>query len=162
MSILDSLGKLLNRDLTGRTWERNAVHPYFSNLIYFGSKKERDCYWEAGLSLPETPGICISVTMTGTPIGPTKQEEQFCRQQLADLDSLFERCREAFAVEFLEWAKRPLPANWREAFTLDGFQVPPSGDASATWDVCYFVEPAGHYFTAVFANGRVTNVIVDG
>ena len=38
MRILKSLAKLLTRDLTGKTWEREVNHPYFGRLVYFGSK----------------------------------------------------------------------------------------------------------------------------
>jgi hypothetical protein len=55
-----------------------------------------------------------------------------------------------------------MPADWREAFKLDGFQIPVNGDASSDWELCYFVEPAGHYFTAIFHRGQVKHVAVDG
>ena len=100
--------------------------------------------------------------MTGTAEGPTKAEEEFCKQAFEDLDLLFSRCRAAFEPEFLKWAKYPLPESWRRTFKLDGFQVPLEGRPSNTWELCYFVEPAHHYFTAVFENGKVSHVTVDG
>jgi hypothetical protein len=156
---LGALGKLLTRDLTGRTWQREVDHPYFQKLTYFGSKTPADCYWEAELPRGST---MVGVNMSGTPDGPTFEEEAFCRRTLSDLDGLFARCREAFEPEFQRWAKRPLPADWFSEFTLDGFQVPVRGDLSEPWEVCYFVEAAGHYFTAVLEGGQVQYVNVDG
>ena len=159
--LLNSLGKLLTRDLTGRTWQREASHPYFTNLIYFGSKDEQACYWEAEVQTSDEARR-VGVTMKGTPAGPTAAEEQFCRAALADLDALFEKCRSAFQTEFVKWTKQPMPADWRGTFKLDGFQIPINGDALSDWELCYFVEPAGHYFTAVFDKDRVKHVAVDG
>lgn len=162
MSLLNSLMKLLTRDLTGRTWEKEATHPYFANLLYFGSKSEAKSYWEAELALPDDPGKRIGVTLTGTPAGPTEEEERFCRQTLTDPDNLFEKCRAAFEIELGKWVSAPMPTKWRDAFTLDGFQVPVGGDPLSAWEVCYFVNPARRYFTAVFENGRLKHVRVDG
>jgi hypothetical protein len=75
---------LLTRDLTGRTWQREASHPYFENLIYFGSKDVEACYWEAEVQTSDE-ALRVGVTMKGTPAGPTAAEEQFCRAALADL-----------------------------------------------------------------------------
>ena len=162
MRILSALGKLLNRDLTGRTWQQEVSHPYFQRLIYFGSKKAIDCYWEAELPLPGSPEERIGVNMTGTAQGPTEEEVGFCKRTLENLDALFDLCRPAFEGQFQTWAKQPMPVNWRDSFRLDGFQVPIAGDISNSWEVCYFVEPAGHYFTAVFENGQIIDVAVDG
>lgn len=161
MNLRKLIGKLLTFDLTGRTWTHKAEHPYFENLLYFGARKAEDRYWEAELPLPDGSGR-IGVTMTGTPEGPTPEEEAFCRKALADLDALFERCRSAFEPEYVNWTKTALPENWRETMSLDGFQVPRNGDESEDWELCYFVEPANHWFTAVFKDGRVTMVSVDG
>lgn len=160
-NLLKIIGRLLTRDLSGRTWQREATHPYFMNLVYFGSRESSDCYWEAQIELPGTEAFA-SVTMAGTPDGPTKAEEQFCRFTAANLDALFEQCRASFEAEFVKWVESPMPAEWRQAFKLDGFQVPPEGNPSNPWQACFFVEPAGHYFTACLEQGKVTEVVVDG
>ncbi len=159
--LLRFLGKLLTRDLTGRTWTREGNHQYFEKLIYFGSKDEHSSYWEAEIQLPGSESR-IGVNMTGTAAGPTSAEEQFCKAAVADLDTLFDRCRHAFEPEFLKWTKQPLPVSWQGTFRLDGFQIPVNGDASKAWELCYFVEPAAHYFTAVFDHGQIKHVAVDG
>jgi hypothetical protein len=74
----------------------------------------------------------------------------------------FEKCRPAFEKPYLSWVKAPMPGNWRAVMYLDGFAVPHRGDESNDWEVCYFVEPAGHYFAAVFRNESVDHVAVDG
>ena len=162
MGLLSFLGRVLTKDLSGRTWTREASHPYFPKLVYFGSKQQDESYWEAELPMPGTGEGRVSATMKGTVEGPTEQEVQFCKSVVADPDALFEKCREAFALEFAKWSKRPWPAKWREAFALDGLEIPPNGDPSASWNVCYFVEPAGHHFTAEFSGGKVQRVAVDG
>ena len=161
MGFLNTLGQLLTRDLTGRSWSREATHPYFENLVYFGFKDEQKCYWESELLLPNGQGR-IGVTMQGTKNGPTEAEVAFCRRTLSDLDGLFAKCRKAFEATYEPWVKAPMPADWRSVMTLDGFWIPRDGDESNDWEVCYFVEPAQHYFTAVFRNGRVERVDVDG
>ena len=158
---LRSIFDFLNRDLTGKTWERRQNHPYFGAMVYFGSVDRAASYWEAELPAPGQSKK-IGVTMWGTTTGPTPSEEDFCRATLSDLDALFERCKVAFEPVFSKWAKRAFPTAWREAFTLDGFEVPADGDATKPWSICYFVEPAGHYFTAQLDRGEVFNVEVDG
>jgi len=44
--------------------------------------------------------------------------------------------------------------------TVSGFRQ--AAKTSEPWEVCYFVEPANHYFTAVFESGEVKGVTVDG
>lgn len=162
MGILSSLVGVFTKDLTGRTWERETSHPYFAKLVYFGSKERDRSYWEAELPLTGARGAGVSATMRGTADGPSEYEVAFCRSIAGDLDAVFERCRPAFETEFLKWAKRPIAENWRKDFILDGLDVPVEGNAEAQWHVCYFVEPAGHYFTAEFVDGRVAQVTVDG
>lgn len=160
-SIARSIFDFLNRDLSGKTWERRESHPYFGEMIYFGSKDSGNCYWEAEVVVPgqsKTAGI----TMRGTSAGPTQSEETFCRAALSDVDALFRNCVEVFEPEFIKWAKQPFPSDWRQAFILDGFDVPADGKSTEPWGLCYFVEPAGHYFTAQFVDGKVSNVLVDG
>ena len=160
-SFLKSFFTFLNRDFTGRTWERSQNHPYFGEMIYFGDKNLSKCYWEGEVSHKSLTAP-IGVTMAGTPAGPTPTEEEFCRNIISDLDALFEKCRTAFEPIFVQWAKEKMPANWRESFKLDGFQIPKDGNLNSPWEVCYFAEPTGHYFIAQFENGKVKNVAVDG
>jgi hypothetical protein len=157
-----SLFNLLNRDLTGKTWQEDHAHPYFEKLIYFGAKKSGQSYWEAEAPMPGERNERVAVTMTGERAGPTEAEVSFCQSIAGDLDALFERCCEAFALEFQKLAKQPMPDDWRTAFQLDGFEIPIDGNPLNKWEVCYFVEAASHYFTAVFVNGKVLHVVVDG
>jgi hypothetical protein len=155
------IGKLVSFDLTGRTWTREIVHPRLGKLTYFGSKKLDDCYWEAEV---EVPGQAqkASATMKGTSEGPTEVEELFVRTLVANLDLTFEVCREAFNGEYLKMGKGSIPEGWRSVMRLDGFGVPLNGDRSNEWDISFFVEPLGHYFTASLEAGTPTHVSVDG
>jgi hypothetical protein len=152
---------LLTKDLTGRTRTREVDHPYFGRIIRFCGKDASRNYWEAEFATPELPGP-VSVTFTGSENGPEDNEVAFCRAALGDLDLLFERCRPAFAPEFEKRTRSKLPQNWQSAFRLDGFGVPRDGDPANDWDVCYFVEPVGRYFSAYFQRGVIARVLVDG
>lgn len=160
MGLLRRLWGLVNKDLTGRTFTRHGSHPYFGKTTYVGSKDASTSYWEAELQTPE--GRPLSVTFHGTPDGPAAGEVSFCQSTLSDLDALFERCRGSFEKEYARWAKGPLPSRWQGTFVLDGISLPRNGDPAAVWQVCYFAEPAGHYFTAEFEKGSVQRVVVDG
>ena len=159
--LLHTILGFFNRDLTGKTWVSRQNHPYFGAIVYFGSQDPAQGYWEAEVAVPGMEKI-IGVTMKGTAEGPEPSEEAFCRTALSDPDALFEKCRSAFLPVFTTWAKQTLPKDWRQSFVLDGFDIPVDGNPSMPWSVCYFVEPAGHYFTAEFVDGKVTNVRVDG
>jgi hypothetical protein len=98
------------------------------------------------------------VTLPGTQTGPEAAAVDFALSTVRDLDALFERCRPSFQHEYPKWTKSPWPDDWKAAFVLDGLGV--NGDGLR--DVCYFVKPANHYFTASFENGAVTGVVVDG
>jgi hypothetical protein len=161
MGILLTIFRFLNRDLSGKSWAREKSHPYFGKMTFYGYKDPSKNYWEAQVPLPDGSGN-VGVTMQGTLEGPTEREEQFCRALLTDLNPLFARCRAAFEPVFLSWVKQPLPLRWQEAFKLDGFQIPKSGSDSGSWEVTYYVEPAGHWFTAVFDHGAAVRTDVDG
>jgi hypothetical protein len=159
--ILKRIFRFLNRDFTGKTWERETTHPYFGQMVFFGHRDPAKCYWEAELSHSDLEKK-VGVTLKGAPSGPEPSEEAFCRQVMSDLDTLFARCRDAFRAEFPKWTKDPFPSDWRQSFSLDGFSVPRHGDIDGKWDVCYFAKPAGHFFTAQLDGGHVARVVVDG
>lgn len=160
-ALFKKLFNILNSDLTGRSWHKEVPHAYFQRLVYFGHKDPRKSYWEA--ELPLTDGLDhIGIIMEGTATGPEPAEEAFCRATIANLDELFQKCRRVFEAEYASWAKQPFPADWRTQFKLDGFSVPPRGDANGVWQVTYFVESAGRYFTAHFESGIAQSVEVDG
>jgi len=160
VNLLGKLFDFLNTDLTGKTWEKEVEHSYFKQLFYFGHKNPSKCYWEAELESPE--GDNISIIMIGTPESPTTKEEEFCRVLMSDLDSLFEKCRPVFESEYLSWVKQPLPFEWKTVFKLDGFNIPLNGDAKNKWEVIYYVKPIGHYFTAIFEQGKAVGAYTDG
>lgn len=160
-SLLRTVFEVLNTPIFGGETVRKARHPYFGEIIRFGFKDQSKDYWEAELEDPVTGGK-IGIGMDGSPDGPDPGEVAFCREALGDLDALFAKCREAFAAEYPNWTDKPFPDHWRDAFALDGMTVPNDGDPTKPWDVCYFVDPAGHYFTAEFRDGSVAAVSVDG
>ena len=160
-SLLTALKRLLNGDLAAGRETVEATHPYFGGIVWSGGRDDPTGYWDAEVRLPGATKP-VGVIIQSPRSGPTAADERVCRELLGDPDALFERCRAAFAPVYLEWARAPLPSDWRPAFQLDGVSLPPGGDLAAEWDVCWFVAPAGHYFTATFAGGRVRDVVVDG
>ena len=160
MGLLRKIWALVNRDVTGKTFTREANHPYFGRIIYFGSTDPSKGYWEA--ELRSADGRPVGVTVDGTLDGPEPEEVVFCQSVLGNLDALFARCRESFEKEYSAWAEGPFPSKWQGTFLLDGISLPRHGDPARSWSVCYFVEPAGHYFTAEFESGQVQRVVVDG
>ena len=160
MGLLRKLWGLVNRDVTGKTVAHEVNHPYFGRIIYFGSMDPSKGYWEA--ELRSADGGPVSVTVNGTPDGPEPGEVLFCQSVLGDLDALFERCRPSFEKEYAAWAEGPFPSTWQGTFSLNGIALPRHGDPAGSWNACYFVEPAGHYFTAEFERGQIQRVVVDG
>jgi hypothetical protein len=74
----------LSPDFTGRTWTREAEHPYLENLAYFGFREEQKCYWEAELPLPDSQGRASRCRERRT--GPLETVETFSQMTLRDLD----------------------------------------------------------------------------
>jgi hypothetical protein len=149
------------RKLLGREPRRTLDHPFFGRILYIRAKDPASSYWEGELHLPDLPEK-IGLTISASETGPTDAQAQFCRSLLADLDSLFARCKPVFEGQFEEWASRPFPAEWRGSFLLVGLGLPPNGDGEGPWNVCYFVDAANHYFTAYFEDGRAAYLTVDG
>lgn len=81
--MLKSLLRVLNRDLTGRTWQREVAHPYFTSLVYFGNRDVWRSYWEA--EVPSSNGTTFIAFLKSPPDGPSSAEEQFCRDAAAQL-----------------------------------------------------------------------------
>lgn len=102
--VLRSVFAFLNRDLTGKTWQRRQCHPYFGEMVYYASGDLAHCYWEAELAAPGQTKK-VGVTMRGTTEGPEPSEEAFCRVALSDPDALFTQCSEAFEPVFVKWAR---------------------------------------------------------
>jgi hypothetical protein len=118
-------------------------------------------YWEGELVLPGEPEK-IGLTVPAPEAGPSEAQVEFCRQHLADLDSLFALCRPLFEGDFQTWTEMPFPADWRTAFVLVGLGLPEEGDETSPWDVTYFVDAANHYLTAYFENRRPSYLTIDG
>jgi hypothetical protein len=159
--VLTKIFRALNSDLTGRSWTSQTSHAYFGLMTYFGNTDPARCYWEAELSHPDLPKK-FSVTLQGTTDGPLPAETDFCRAITADFGSLFSRCREAFEAQLSRWPDRQMPAILGAAFVLDGLSIPQEGNPLGEWEVTYFCDPVGRYFTAQFRENRVASVAVDG
>ncbi|MEM1143124.1 MAG: hypothetical protein AAF671_11615 [Pseudomonadota bacterium] len=162
MGVWSSTFKRQARELSGKTWTERHEHAYFENLIFYGSNHPDQCYWEADVPYAGSCDGRIVVMMTGRSEEPTEREQAFCEYTLSDPDALFRLCAEAFSQVFEKWTGGAIPANWREAFELDGFEIPKDGDPRNKWEICYYVEATHHYFIAVLSKGRVVDVRVEG
>ena len=160
MKLLSKLWQFVNKDLTGREEVLESSHPYFGKVIFFGRKGYRG-YWEAELAHPDLTKKFSVLIPTGKD-GAMEPYANFTSSLLKDLDGLFARCKPEFMFEYQKWSNEPFPPDWRRSFVLDGITLPEETDEIEEWSVCYFVEPANHYFTAVFQGGKVREVIVDG
>lgn len=94
--------------------------------------------------------------------GPTEAEVAFCKARLADLDGLFQLSKPAVEEAWSEWVKKEMPKDWRAFLSLDGFSAPKNGDLMQPWGVTYFCEPAGHYISIEFRDGKPSLASVDG
>ena len=161
VTLLRRLWRLVNRDVTGRTWVEESHHPYFGRLTRFCHRDRSKDWWEADVEVPSL-GNRIGVTIDATETAPSDGEVAFCRSAVSDLDALFSLARSAFEPVFYQWTKHSLPPEWRGSFDLDGFSVPKAGNPKNAWQLCFYVREAHHNFTAEFEGGRVVNVLVDG
>jgi hypothetical protein len=159
--LLKRLWQAMNGDLLGREQQLDRVHAELGAITYVGSDEKRGGYWEAELTHPKLKHK-FSVLLPGTTRGPGPSQVAFVRATLQDLDELYTRCETALRAEYPKWTKLAWPADWKRAFILDNLEAPREGDRTGKWQVCFFAEPAKHYFTVHFENGDVREVIVDG
>lgn len=125
---MKSLLQFLNRDLTGRSWERQLAHSYFTSLVYFGNKDSQRSYWEA-----EVPAATVSsfIAYLRSPSeGPSPADEQFCRDVAAQVPSLSARCAPLVSVA----ARRPATGS---TLRLVSIEVPENGDSTKPWQVTF-------------------------
>jgi hypothetical protein len=160
--MLRALFGFLNRDLTGRTWEVKASHPYFGDIVLFAFKDTDRSYWEAELECEGNPiGVGINAPDRGE---PSESQIQFARRIIAEPDAAFGWAEPLLALEFERWHKKPLPPEWREALKFVGFTVPTDGNEQNEWDLSYesLSDSSGHMFTCYFNGGKPVSVTVDG
>jgi hypothetical protein len=158
--MLKRLLRFLNKDLTGRTWEAETTHPYFGHMVYFGNKDQSRAFWEvSGLRAAGTDGD-LSVFLSGTPHGPTAEEEDFCRDLLAAPSVLIDECLPLVAADIEE---RQGSAGSRSVteIRLEGFDVPKSGNRSNPWEATFSVSGHDGLFTVEFNNGKPNGVRFD-
>ncbi len=137
-------------------------HDFFGKILFMGGETpEEDDYWECELKI-EGYSKPICVLITAGIDGPSQKHVDFFKEIISNLDNLFKRCWPIFEPDFEEWTRKTFCGNWKDDFELDGLQIPKDGNINNEWDVCYFVNAAGHYFTAYFKNGNPIYNEIDG
>jgi hypothetical protein len=160
--MLKKLLNLLNRDLTGRSWEEEAIHPYFGKIVLFAFGDSDKSYWEAELDF-EGEQIWIALNAPDK-CKPTESQVIFVKNILENPDQAFAKAAPILVQEFETWHKEPFPEHWRSAFKLVGMTIPMDGNESEAWELSYdsLKDPTGHQFTCYFERGKPSHASVDG
>jgi hypothetical protein len=161
-SVLKKLAQLLTFDLTRRTWNERAHHPYFGDMLLFAFRDRPTSYWECELQFEDhTVGISVEAPDRKS---PSDAQADFARRLLSDIDTVVAQAKPLLAGTLEKWGCGPMPEDWRTALRLEGFTVPENGDSQKPWDVSFssLADTAEHLYTCAFDNGAPTHVSVDG
>lgn len=141
-------------------------HPFFDRLWLW--PENQHTRWEAEKDF-EAEYFCATVGMhaednyeSESEPAPTDRELAFCKQILADPQSLFMRCRVALEKGWREWFQESPPDDLMSQFKLEGFGVPVAGNEERRWSVVYFCDKAAHYFCIAFDGGSAQLETIDG
>lgn len=137
-------------------------HDFFRKISFMGDKKaaEED-YWEGELKVDGCKDS-IGISITADIDGPTAAQVDLYIQLTSNLDELFRSCWSVFEPDFEQWAGKKFSGHWRDEFELVGIGIPKDANLNNKWHVCYFVESAGHFFTAQFEGGKPLYNEIDG
>ncbi len=149
--MLKSLFQFLNRDLTGRSWEREIAHDYFTNLVYFGNKDRKRAYWEA--EVPAATGPTFVAYLQSGPEGPSPADEQFCRELATKAPDLCERCASLVSRA----AGRSVTGS---LLRLESIEVPENGDITKPWEATFDLND--QLFVVRMQHGEPTAVVREG
>jgi hypothetical protein len=160
--MLDNLFKFLNKDILGKSWEKEETHPFFGDVVLFQFKDSKKDYWECEVECDGAP-VSIGVDVPEDK-RLTDKHVEFARQILSDLDATFELARTILCLEFETNYDRVFPEDWREVFRFVGFQIPIDGQRENDWELTFesVIDPHHHHFTCYFENGQPARVSVDG
>jgi len=156
------LFSLLNRDLTGNTWNTESSHPYFGEMTYYGFKKNNNGYWECEVACE---GSFLSVIINSpTETLPTSEHVDFVQSIIDDLDATFNLTQSKIVEMFEKFLEIPFPEDWKKAFLFTGMEIPLDADPRNNWELSFecLLDKEGHYFTCYFENNVPVGVSVDG
>ncbi len=147
--MLKSLFKLLNKDLTGRTWEREAEHPYFGRMVYYGFQDRDKCYWECELEVDGEP-VSVSLNSNMEDL-PNDEHVRFVQEVLANPSGTFGAAAPHIGPHYREEFGKDLPEQWQDVLQLDHFVVPQDCDRKNAWELTYGVREDEYSFTCHFS-----------
>lgn len=158
--MLKSLFRLLNKDLTGKTWEVEATHPYFGNIVYYGNRDGGKSYWESELNVD---GDIISVGInSSTEDLPGDEHVHFVQDLLANPDQTFQLVAQHIAPVYKEYTGEDLPDAWQAVLRLEALFVPQDCDRNNPWELSYgnFGNEDGYQYTCHFFPDRLPSISV--
>ena len=156
------LFQLLNKDLTGSTWEIESSHPYFGEIVFYGFKDQGKCYWECEV---ECEGNKVFVGIESPDESqPSDEHVEFTKKVILDLDSAFSLAAPLLIPEFEKWYNQAFPEVWRDAFTFTGMVVPSGAKETNDWELTFesLKDPNQHSFTCYFREAKPSHITVDG
>ena len=140
--------KLLNRDLTGRTWQREVPHSHFQNLVHFGNKDSTRDYWEA--DVPVAGSRTLTVYMKGVSTTPAAEHEDYCRRIAAAPESLEIECQPVVAAEVHRNSDGIGPPI---SVVLESIEVPENFDTRRDWEASFSVPGHDGIYTVTYELG---------
>ena len=137
-------------------------HSFFGKILFMGGEIPKDDdYWEAEMNIDGSKEP-ITVLINAPKEGPNDKHIMFYKKHISDLDALFEKCWPIFEPDFLLWTNKTFSRPWRKDFEFMSIEIPRDADEKNKWTVGYYVDAAGHYFTARFIDGKPQYNEVDG
>jgi hypothetical protein len=164
-SLFDRLLQFVRPDFAGREVRRTVPHPTLGDLVFEGRRSPRDGM-PHGVWYVTPPGfahrLSLGLQMTAGDATPDPGELAWLEARLAEVDAIVERARPAIAPEYAHWVGGTLPADWRRAFRLEGFDMPNDEEPGEPWRITFWCEGAQHWFHVEHQGETVTDVVVDG
>lgn len=135
--------------MTGKTWEVEASHPYFGNIVYYGNRDSEKSYWECEI---EVDGDILFVGINSTTEDlPSDEHVLFVQELLANPDQTFQLVAPHLAPTYREVTGNDLPESWQDALRLESLFVPQDCDRNNAWELSYGIaDDDDHQFTCHF------------
>ena len=161
----ERLRRLFKPDTSWREVHRTVPHPVYGEVRLTGTRLRPEDpiggIWKVTYP-PEVVPNPITVDFPSPGELPIAEDIEQLDQLVHDLDGLFERCRAAVAPVYEQVVEKPLPADWRSAFRLDGFRLADLEEDDPVLEVSYWCEDALHWFNIELRGATVIGVHMEG
>ena len=158
--MLKRLFRLLNRDLTGKTWEVEASHPYFGDIVYFGSRDSDKGYWECELEVDGEP-LFVGINSASQEL-PNDEHVLFVQDILANPAQTFDLVAPFLIPTYKEVTGSDLPESWQDVLKLESLFVPQDCNRDNAWELSYGgnTENDDHQFTCHFFPDKPSSISI--